>query len=45
MHLEAFNGLVILDNWVERSFLQFLPIPAEVILGVWVEEEEKVFNI
>ena len=45
VHFEALNCLVALDYWVKRPLLQLLPIPAKIILGVRVEQEQEVFDI
>lgn len=45
MHLKPFNGLVVLDDWIERPLFKFLPISAQIILGVGIEQEQEVFDI
>ena len=45
MHLEAFDGFVVLDNWVERSFFKFLPVSAKIVLRIRIEEKKEVLNI
>lgn len=45
VHLKPFDGFVILDDWIERPFLKFLPVPAKIVLGVRIEQKQEVFNI
>jgi hypothetical protein len=45
VHLEALNGLVVLNDGIKGTLFQLLPVPTEVVLGVGVEEKQEVFNI
>lgn len=45
MHFESFNRLVVLNYWVEWFLLKFLPVSTQVILGVRIKQEQKVFNV
>ena len=45
VHLKSFDGLIILNDWVEGLFLQLLPVLAKVIFGVGIEQKKEVFNI
>ena len=45
VHAEAFNSFVVLNYRVEPFFFKFLPVSAEFVLVVRVEQEEKIFNI
>lgn len=38
MHAEAFHCLIVLNNRIESLFLQFLPVPAQLVLVVRVEQ-------
>ena len=44
MHLKSFDCLIILNDRVETLLFELLPVPAEVVFVVRVEEEKKVFN-
>lgn len=39
VHGESFNSLVVLNDWVETFFFEFLPVLAEFVLVVVVEHE------
>ena len=45
MHLETFDCFVIFDNWIKRFLLQFLPVLAQVVFGIGVEQEKEILNI
>ena len=45
MHLEPFDGFVILDNRVKRSFFEFLPISAKIVFGVRIEQQKEILDI
>lgn len=45
MHFKPFNCLVVLNNWIKRSLLQFLPIPAQIVLRVRIEQKQEILNV
>lgn len=45
VHFEALDGLVVLNDGIEGLLLQLLPVPAQVVLGVRVEQEQEVLNV
>lgn len=45
MHLKSLDCLIVLNYRIKRSLLQLLPISWKIILGVRIEEQQKVFNI
>lgn len=45
VHLESFDGLVVLDHRVEGFLLQLLPVLAQVIFSVRVEQKQEILDI
>ena len=45
VHLKAFYGLIVLDDRVKRPFFKFLPVPAQIILSVRIEQKKEIFNV
>ena len=45
VHLEALYGFVVFDDGIEGSFFEFLPVSAEVVFGVGVEEEKEILDV
>ena len=45
MHAESFHGFVVLNNRVETFLLQFLPILAQFIFIVRVEQKKEILDI
>ncbi len=45
MHFETLNCFVVLNDWVKRFFLKFLPIFAQIVFGVRIKEKQKILNI
>ena len=39
VHGKSFNSFVVLNDWVETFFFEFLPVLAEFVLVVVVEHE------
>ena len=45
MHAEAFHSFIVLNNRVETFLLQFLPILAQFIFIVRVEQKKEILDI
>lgn len=45
MHTESFNSFVVFDYRVESFLFKFLPISAELILIMRVEQKEEIFDV
>jgi len=45
VHLKSLNRLVVLNDWVEWFFFQLLPVPAQVVFCVRVEQQQEVLNV
>lgn len=45
MHRKSFDCFIILDNWVEALFLQFLPVTTQVVLVIGIEKQQKILNV
>jgi hypothetical protein len=45
MHLKPLDGLVVLNHRIKRFLLKLLPVPAQIVFGVRVEEKQEVLNI
>lgn len=45
VHLESFDCLVIFDDGIERFLFKFLPVLAEIVLCVGVEQKKEVLNV
>jgi len=45
VHLEALDSLVVLDDRVKRLLLELLPVAAQIVLVVTVEEQQEVLDV
>lgn len=45
VHAEALHCLIVLNNRIEALFFQFLPVPAELVLVVRVEQQQEVLDV
>ena len=37
VHFKSFNSFIVLDDRIERSFFEFLPIPTKIILSIGIK--------
>jgi hypothetical protein len=44
MHLKAIYWLIVLNDWVEPFFFKFLPISAQKVLVIRIEEQKEVLD-
>ena len=45
VHIEQLEALVVLDHWVVVLGLQHLPVAAQVVFGMGVEQEQKCVDL
>lgn len=46
MHLKCRQRAVVLEHWIEGMLqLQLLPVVAQLVLGVPVEQKQEVFDL
>ena len=45
VHRKPFNSFIVLNNWIKTFFLEFLPIPTQLIFIMLIEEKKEIFNI